>query len=137
MAEPATVRETARLLGLDVSTVQKDVRRGCGGIVRPGAPGRGNGALLDVDEYRNWRAQRAGTAFDLECERDRGFSLLCEVALRTYQEAGGVTGQSKALAADVLLNLLGRFAARYLHDDSRLPEETRTIIHVLQNCRTR
>ena len=137
MTEPATVRETARELGLDVSTVQKDVRRGCGGIVRPGAPGRGNGALIDVPVYRNWRAQRTGEDFDLNLERDRGFSLLCEAALRVYQESGGITRGSQAQAAEVLLRLLARFAPTYLRRDlHEPPEEMRTLIHVLQHLRS-
>lgn len=141
LTEPATVRQTARLLGLSVRTVQADVRAGCGGIVRPGGPGRGNGALIDVPAYRNWRAQRVGGGFDLDVERDRGFSLLCEVALRIYQESGGVTRNGQAKTAELLLRLLTRFAPAYLQRDlddvDELPEEMRTMLRVFAELKSR
>ena len=136
MAEPATVRDVARELGLAVRTVQADVRAGCGGIVRPGAPGRGNGALLDLDEYRRWRARRAGAP--LSDDTERAWTLLCETALRTFQEHGGVTRQSRGRSAELLLALLARFAPVYLgRDVNEPPSQMRTLLRVLEESQTR
>lgn len=130
MADTATIRETARALGLTARAVQLDVAAGCPGIVRPGGPGRGRGALLDLAEYRAWRARRAGADPDPTRERERAWALLNEAALRVFQSHGGVTRQNRQRSAELLVRLLLRVQPALVADVAE-PDQLRTLLHVL------
>lgn len=125
-----TVTVAARRLGVSRRTVQADVAAGCSGIVRPGGPGRGRGALLNLAEYRAWRARRAGADPDPTRERERAWALLNEAALRIFQEHGGVTRQNRQRSAELLVRLLLRVQPALVADDAE-PEQLRTLLHVL------
>ncbi len=58
-SEGVSIREAAAELEMHDSTVRRWVARGAP-CIRPGRPGRGNGARLDLVELRRWRAQRYG-----------------------------------------------------------------------------
>jgi hypothetical protein len=56
-----TVREAALEFGVDPSTVRRWITGENGPpCARPGQPGRGRGALVNLEDLRRWRAQRAG-----------------------------------------------------------------------------
>jgi len=129
---PATVAQAARELRLSTRQVQADVAAGCDGIVRPGAPGRGRGALLDLAAYREWRARRAGAGeLDVDQERERAFALFVEAAFRVFQDHGGVTRQNRGRSAALLVRLLDRvYPALTGRDLCEPPEEMRTLLRV-------
>jgi hypothetical protein len=53
-AAPVTIGAAARALAVDRSTIQGWLRRGAPSL-RCGEPGRGHGALVDLDQLRRWR----------------------------------------------------------------------------------
>lgn len=102
-AAEVSAATAARELGLSIATVQRDVRRGCAGIVRPGEPGRGRGALLDLEAYRAWRLG--------EQSHDRVVQLAGETALRVYREYGGATATLRRHAALLLAIYVEQYCA--------------------------
>ena len=131
--EVVTVAAAARRLGLCRRTVQLDVAGGCDGIVRPGSSGPGRGALLDLAAFRDWRARRAGADPDPSRERERAWALLCEAALRVFQDHGGVTRQHRRRSAELMLALLLRVRPALIGDRSEsVPEQMRILFHVMQ-----
>jgi hypothetical protein len=118
-----TVHEAALACGLSRATIQRDVRLGCAGIVRPGEPGRGRGALLDLDEYRRWRDGRT--------DDDRVMRIAAEVALRTYQLHGGLTATMRRHSAYVLALYVQRLCAHLTgREPDELPAELLTLLNV-------
>ena len=136
MSDPVTVRQAADALGVSIRRVQLDIANGCAGIVRLGSQGRGNGSLLDIDLYQDWRARRAGFGeTDIQRECERVFVLSCGLALRTFQEYGGNSRQSRAQSAGTLCHFLMRLAPLLLgHEIEDPPEEMRTLLHVYVEC---
>ena len=126
-----TVREAAKHFGISRRQVQKDVERGCDGIVRPGSAGRGNSTLLDLAAYRAWRECRTGdVSVAVQHERDRAFELLCNAALLVFRE-GGVSGLRRQIAAQTLVALLPSFYAALMRKDlDHYPPQMRTLIRV-------
>lgn len=53
------LREAARLLGIDASTLRRDIRAGCP-VVELGSVGRSKGTRVDLDQVRRWRATKHG-----------------------------------------------------------------------------
>jgi hypothetical protein len=54
LVNAVTIAKAAREMDVDPSTVQHWLRRGAP-TVRPGAVGRGRGALVDIEALRRWR----------------------------------------------------------------------------------
>jgi hypothetical protein len=132
--EAVTVADAARCLGLSRRTVQLDVAGGAAGIVRPGAPGPGNGALIDLSEYCAWRARRAGADPDPAHERERAWALLCAAALRTVQDHGGITRQSRQHSAGLLLALLQRMHPLLIGGPlDPVPDQLRILFRILRD----
>jgi hypothetical protein len=117
-----TVLQAARSLGVSRATVQRDIRLGCAGIVRLGEPGRGKGALLDLTEYRRWRAG----------ERDDGriLKIAAETALRTWQTHGGLTATLRRQSARVLALQLVAFSRSLTGTDPEQSEELLALFNV-------
>lgn len=133
-AEGLTVVEVARRLGLSRRTVQLDVANGCAGIIRPGSIGPGNGALLDLPVYGAWRAKRAGVDPDPEREGERAATLLCEAALRIFQEHGGVTRQYRQHSAGLMVLLLQRVLPALTGGRLEpVPDQLRILFRILQD----
>lgn len=132
-----TVSAAAQALGISIRAVQKDVQAGCDGILRLGSPGRGRGTLLDLKEYRQWRDRKAGTiGCDVEYERERAWVLLCEAALRVFQEHGGVTRQNRARSAELFCLLLDRVYPVLMHRNlEEQPPQMRTLFRVFVEYR--
>jgi hypothetical protein len=132
--EPVSTTEAARRLGVSRRAVQLDVANGCDGIIRPGTPGPGNGALLDLSEYTAWRARRAGADPDPTRERERAWSLLCAAALRTVQDHGGITRQSRQHSAGLLLALLQRMHPLLIGGPlDPVPDQLRILFRILRD----
>ncbi len=55
------LKKAARSLGIDVSTLRRDIAAGCP-TVELGSVGRGRGSLVDLGEVRQWRARKRGDA---------------------------------------------------------------------------
>lgn len=55
------LQEAAEALGIDVSTLQRDIAAGCP-VVKLGSVGRGKGSRVDLDAVRRWRAGARGDA---------------------------------------------------------------------------
>ena len=127
-----TVKEAAMALGLTVRQVQADIRSGCDGIVRLGSPGPGNSALLDLEVYCAWRAQRGrGVPPEIEQERERGFELLLECAWVTLVEHGGIVRQNRERAAEMLAGLILRYyPALFRRNLDRIPPQLRSLLRV-------
>src|SRR5688572_12690696 len=96
MRDPVTLAQAASELGVSRATLQRDVRRGCPSIVRPGEVGRGNGALPDLEEYRRWRAGSTGI------DQSALLTAVVDVATRTLRVHGGPIAKQRAHAAFVL-----------------------------------
>lgn len=59
-----SLKEAADALGIDVSTLRRDIAAGCP-VVDLGAVGRGNGSRVDVEAVRRWRAGTRGEILPL------------------------------------------------------------------------
>lgn len=55
----ANLQEAAKVLGIDVSTLQRNIKQGCP-VLSLGSVGRGKGARVDVEAVRKWRASARG-----------------------------------------------------------------------------
>src|SRR5690606_34370728 len=116
-----TVLQAARALGLSRATVQRDVRSGCHGIVRPGEPGRGRGALLDLDAYRRWRSGQA--------DDERVLRVAAQTALRTWQSYGSPNARMRGHSAALLALYVSSFyRALTGRDLVELPAECVTLL---------
>jgi hypothetical protein len=121
-----TVAHAARAIGVAASTVRRDVQRGCGGIVRPGEPGRGKGALLDLEAYRRWR--------DGRCDHDDDSTLdqLATVLARVVREHGGQSRALRRHAEYIAIAAYIRMAQAITRlDVDAIPEELRVACAVL------
>ena len=58
---PVPLRVAAKVLNVDVSTLRRWIRAGAC-TVRPGEPGRGHGAMVNVADLQRWRATHGATA---------------------------------------------------------------------------
>ncbi|HMS82265.1 MAG TPA: helix-turn-helix domain-containing protein [Nitrospira sp.] len=59
-----SLKEAADVLGIDVSTLRRDIAAGCP-TVELGSVGRGKGSRVDVDAVRRWRAGTRGDVLPL------------------------------------------------------------------------
>ncbi|MDF0673242.1 MAG: hypothetical protein P0120_02710 [Nitrospira sp.] len=94
-----SLKEAARAIGINVSTLRRDIIAGCP-TVELGEVGRGRGSRVDLEEVRRWRARKRGDAlavleFSLIQVFKSGLSekiklepgKLAYILLKTYEQA--------------------------------------------------
>lgn len=107
-----TVKQAARAVGRSVRQVQRDIEKGCPGIIQLGEHGK-RSALLDLETYRRWRAGQSDEARAVRVAYEVGLTVV-----RGYQ-----TPTFQRYAAHVVLDLLELLEARLGAElDERPPE---------------
>lgn len=94
-----SLKEAARKLRIDVSTLRRDIATGCP-VLELGSVGRGKGARVDLDAVRRWRASKRGDAlalFEAAMEKFLLSGLLDVPGLRPAQAVVVVVRMYRAL----------------------------------------
>lgn len=123
--------EIARLAGLDVSTVRRDIQRGCAGIVRRGKRGPTNGAVLELEPYLAWRDQGQGSGIPSD---DLLHAIATDLAaVLSHDKADQRLGLSRSVLVKIQLMTFERMARRYgkTYRPDTLPDPIRALVREL------
>lgn len=122
--------QAAKALKKDLSTVQKWIARGAP-TVRPGSPGRGKGAVVNLKDLLRWRAGDFAQD-DHEEILERLAVAMWDTFLR--DDLAGRIGITKKESAGALILMFERFYKNLKHGPvpelEKLPETMRKLFHV-------
>lgn len=119
-----SLREAARALDVDVSTLRRWIQRGAPTVNGPGEVGRGNGSEVDPEAVRRWKD---GTPATLDLE---ALAVALWDVLRRDQ-ADALTGITERQCAGVLVLVFDRMFMNLTHqapDLATLPARVRQLL---------
>jgi len=125
--------EIARLAGVDVSTVRRDIQRGCAGIVRRGKRGPTNGAVLDLEPYLAWRCGHGHESAMPDVDELIRAIATDLAAVLVNDKADVRVGVSRSSIMKIQLMNFERIARRYgkTYRPNELPDPIRALLPVL------
>jgi transposase-like protein len=136
---PITIANAARELGVDDQTVRRWIRKDGAPCAALGGPGRGRGALVNVEDLKRWRAARAGidvgsaAAPDFAAIVARGLMRAFRRGTQgetdpTWARLADKRSRAAIILGDAYLSIIFEMTGREPAEWSSIPAEIKTLI---------